>query len=200
MTTLESLRSNRENAAAKVDVKRLRSEYAKICAKYFEAYRKAQIENLFDGEEAEAIHKELAAFNADTKNGTRLIFALSSTMEFKEGNTIVEKETGKVLFENVDTFHTLKTTNEEGKTIRTKVLYSCPFVPETANDNDRVITYWLDNYRYTVANSIAERRAERERAQAAEDNKIKAFAEFMNISYEEAKAMKEAAKKKESTK
>ena len=152
MTTLEILRNNRENAQEKVNFAALKKEFAKVASKHFAPYRLAQLAHIFEGATADELQKEVDAFNADTKNGTLLIISVASGTKLV-GNKIVDED-NKTLFEGASCFATIESTNKEGEVIRTKQLYSVPFVPMTANDNDRIINYWVD-YRATIADSFA---------------------------------------------
>ncbi len=191
MTNLEILRNNRESAQEKVNFVALKKEFAKVASKHFAPYRLAQIACIFEGANNEELQKEIDAFNADTKNGTLLIITLPTGAKLI-GNKIVDTD-NKTLFENVSCFATLESTNKDGEIIRTKQLYSVPFVPMTANDNDRIINYWLD-YRSTIADSFAAIKiAEREKTQK-EINELSAQIATAAINGDMAKVGKLAAK------
>ena len=187
MTTLEILRANRESAQESVNFAALKKEFAKVAAKHFAPYRENQLTNLFKGATPEQLKNEIDAFENDTKNGTRLIISVGSS-EKLQGNKIVDAD-GKVLFEGITAFAVLKSTNKEGETIREKQLYSAPFVPMTANDNDRVINYWL-SYRSTIEESFAYITETENAKRDKEDKVLAAAAALLGMTVEELKAKK----------
>ena len=167
MTNLEILRNFRETAQKEVDTAALKAEFAKVASKYFAPYRKAQLKNFFSEADNTQLANEIAAFNKDTENGTKLLVMLSDDDRMK-ADTITDKD-GKVLFENVSFFAKLDwKTDKDGKVIRVKSVYSVPFIPMNANDNDRVINYWL-SYRENIADSFA---AIQEQKRVENENKI----------------------------
>lgn len=152
-TNLDILRESREASQEKVDFIALKSEFAKVASKYFAPYREAQLKAFFADATENELQNEIAAFNKDTENGTKLLVMLSDENRMKS-NTITDKD-GKVLFENVTFFAKLDwKTDKDGKVVKVKSVYSCPFVPMSANDNDRIINYWL-SYRENIAESFA---------------------------------------------
>lgn len=172
MTNLEILRNFRETAQKEVDTAALKTEFAKVASKYFAPYRNAQLKNFFSEASDTQLANEIAAFNKDTENGTKLLVMLSDDDRMK-ADTITDKD-GKVLFENVSFFAKLDwKTGKDGKVIRVKSVYSVPFIPMTANDNDRVINYWL-TYRENIADSFA---AIQEIKRTENENKIKSLKE-----------------------
>lgn len=172
MTNLEILRNFRETAQKEVDTAALKTEFAKVASKYFAPYRNAQLKNFFSEASDTQLANEIAAFNKDTENGTKLLVMLSDDDRMK-ADTITDKD-GKVLFENVSFFAKLDwKTDKDGKVIRVKSVYSVPFIPMTANDNDRVINYWL-SYRENIADSFA---AIQEQKRVENENKIVALKE-----------------------
>lgn len=172
MTNLEILRNFRETAQKEVDTAALKAEFAKVASKYFAPYRFAQLKNFFSDAKENELQSEINAFNKDTENGTKLLILLSDDDRMK-ANTITDKD-GKVLFENVSFFAKIDwKTDKDGKVVRVKSVYSVPFIPMTANDNDRVINYWLQ-YRETVPESFA---AIQEQKRVENENKIAALKE-----------------------
>ena len=172
MTNLEILRNFRETAQKEVDTAALKAEFAKVASKYFAPYRNAQLKNFFSEANDTQLANEIAAFNKDTENGTKLLVMLSDDDRMK-ADTITDKD-GKVLYENVSFFAKLDwKTDKDGKVIRVKSVYSVPFIPMTANDNDRVINYWLQ-YRENIADSFA---AIQEQKRVENENKIAALKE-----------------------
>lgn len=172
LTILERLRSTRENSQEKVDTAKMKEEFAVIASKYFAPFRDAQLTAFFADATQEELEKEIDAFNHDTANGTKLLVMLSDENRMK-ANTITDKD-GKVLFENVTFFTKLDwKTDKDGKVVKVKSVYSVPFIPMTANDNDRVINYWLQ-YRANIADSFA---AIQEIKRTENENKIKSLKE-----------------------
>lgn len=172
MTNLEILRNFRETAQKEVDTAALKAEFAKVASKYFAPYRFAQLKNFFSEADDAQLADEIAAFNKDTENGTKLLVMLSDDDRMK-ANTITDKD-GKVLFENVTFFAKLDwKTDKDGKVVKVKSVYSVPFIPMTANDNDRVINYWL-TYRENIADSFA---AIQEIKRTENENRIKSLKE-----------------------
>lgn len=150
----------------------MKEEFAVIASKYFAPFRDAQLTAFFADASQEELEKEIDAFNHDTVNGTKLLVMLSDENRMK-ANTITDKD-GKVLFENVTFFAKLDwKTDKEGKVVKVKSVYSVPFIPMTANDNDRVINYWLQ-YRANIADSFA---AIQEIKRTENENKIKSLKE-----------------------
>lgn len=186
MTSLEILRNNRESAQEKVNFAALKKEFAKVASKHFAPYRQAQLECLFAGATDEQLQKEIEAFNTDTKNGTRLIISLGAN-DTLSGNKILDSD-GKVLFDGITCFDTLTSTNKDGVVIREKQLYSVNFVPMTANDNDRVINYWL-SYRSTKEESFAYIREQQQAKQDKENKTLAAAAALLGVSVEDLKKM-----------
>ena len=186
-TNLEILRDSREASQEKVDFTALRAEFAKVASKYFAPYRDAQLKAFFADATESELQKEIDAFNKDTANGTALLVMLSDNDRMKD-NKITDKE-GKTLFENVSFFAKVDwRTDKEGKVVKVKSVYSSPFVPMSANDNDRIINYWL-SYRETLPESFA---AIQEIKRTEKANKIAAL-EIELLSAARAKDWKKAA-------
>lgn len=186
-TNLEMLRDTREASQEKVDFAALRNEFAKVASKYFAPYREAQLKAFFADANENELQNEINAFNQDTANGTKLLVILSDDNRMKE-NTITDKD-GKTLFENVSFFAKIDwKTDKDGKVVKVKSVYSVPFVPMSANDNDRVINYWL-SYRETLPESFA---AIQEIKRTEKANKIAAL-EIELLSAARAKDWKRAA-------
>ena len=186
-TNLEILRDSREASQEKVDFTALRAEFAKVASKYFAPYRDAQLKAFFADATESELQKEIDAFNKDTANGTALLVMLSDNDRMKD-NKITDKE-GKTLFENVSFFAKVDwRTDKEGKVVKVKSVYSSPFVPMSANDNDRIINYWLQ-YRETLPESFA---AIQEIKRTEKANKIAAL-EIELLAAARAKDWKKAA-------
>lgn len=186
-TNLEILRDSREASQEKVDFAALRTEFAKVASKYFAPYREAQLKAFFADATESELQKEIDAFNKDTNNGTALLVMLSDNDRMKD-NKITDKD-GKTLFENVSFFAKVDwKTDKDGKVVKVKSVYTSPFVPMSANDNDRIINYWL-SYRETLPESFA---AIQEIKRTEKANKIAAL-EIELLSAARAKDWKKAA-------
>lgn len=186
-TNLEILRENRENSQKEVDYQALKAEFAQVASKYFAPYREAQLKAFFADATESELQNEINAFNMDTANGTKLLVILSDDNRMKD-NTITDKD-GKTLFENVSFFAKIDwKTDKDGKVIKVKSVYTSPFIPMSANDNDRVINYWL-SYRETLPESFA---AIQEIKRTEKANKIAAL-EIELLAAARAKDWKKAA-------
>lgn len=152
MCTLnESLKTLSEKVVSESYEKELKEKVSFAIASVYADYRQKMLEAHFAGADEKQLAKELTAFNADTKNGTRRVIKGIDSRVNKEGKLIDEE--GKVV-ENALVIGSVKTTDKDGNTRKTTQVFSAPYVADTFQRNISIIASWLE-YRSTISDSFA---------------------------------------------
>lgn len=156
MCTLnETLKKVGENAKGSVQVDKMKAEIAKVAAKYYAPYRHALISELFKGASEDELKVELAAFDADTKNGTQLVIIAADTKVNDKGQ--LTDDEGNIL-ENAVSFATVISTNKDGEITKERQVFRVPYIADTDQRNNRIVAYWV-RFRETRDESFAAARA-----------------------------------------
>ena len=135
--SLKNLASERVNAA--------------YVASLFNPFRHDLIKDYYKGADAETLAKEIAAFDADTENGTHKVIIAASTKVDDNGR--LKDENGEVM-ENAVAFATVKTTDKDGNTVKTRQVFRCIYDGNTVQRNISIVASWLE-FRATRENSFA---------------------------------------------
>lgn len=156
MCTLnETLKKAGENAKGNIQVAEMKAEIAKVAARYYAPYRHALISELFKGASKDELKAELAAFDADTKNGTQLVIIAANTRTNDKGK--LTDDEGNIL-ENAVSFATVISTNKDGEITRKRQVFRVPYIADTDQRNNRIVAYWLQ-FRETREESFAAARS-----------------------------------------
>lgn len=120
------------DAIAAVNIENMKKEIAKVAAKYFAPYRESILRSYLAGLADNEIGTELTAFNADTKNGTRLVII---SPKIDENGNVLDND-GEIM-QNAVAMGTVEGCNGA------KLVFGVPYVADTAQRNNRIIAYWL---------------------------------------------------------
>jgi len=120
-------------------------------ANLFAGFRNDLVSGYFADADADTLKKELAAFNADTKNGTCKVVIASSTKVDGKGRLIDDE--GEVM-EKAVSFAVVISTNKEGEVVKERQVFRFPYCGNTIQRNISIVASWIE-FRSTREDSFA---------------------------------------------
>lgn len=124
---------------------------AAYVAQLFNPFRHQLISDYYKGIDGETLQQEIAAFDADTNNGTCKVVIAASTKVNDNGQLL--DENGEIM-QSAISFATVRSTNKDGETVKVRPVFRCSYVGDTVQRNISIVASWLE-YRSTVENSFA---------------------------------------------
>lgn len=188
MTLNESLKGIATDICSVDYQEKKKQEIAISVAKIFADFRTQLLNRHFVGATESELQKELDAFKNDTKNGLYKVVIASKTKTTENGE-LLDEDGNKI--EKAQSFATVESTNKDGETISTRLVFRYPYVADTIQRNISIVASWL-TFRETVSDSFAAmRQLEREKV-AKEIAKLEKemFVAYMSDNEEKASQLK----------